>query len=463
MESAAKGCGRPVKTRVRALSSNALALLAIVLVTVASGIVTFGVWDSQRREVVAAYETRNDLNLLLTNVLDEETGLRGYVTTQEPLFLEPYELGRAAYAERFNRVADSPVLKANADLRLDVREIDRYYQKWHREIAQPLLRPNLSDEEQRRLLLRGKLYMDAIRAKIAAMQSSVRGEIARTATRTRTALVTGDAVVVFFVLLLGGFAVFSDYRYAREQARLNRELNERNAALERSNAALAEFAYVASHDLQEPLRTVASFSQLLQRRYADKLDATANEFINFAVDGAQRMQQLIADILQYSRVNTHGKPLEPVDLGACVRGALANLHAAIRERHAVVDIGEMPEVLGDPVQLTQLLQNLIGNALKYSTATPRIAVEATPGAQTWTIAVRDNGIGISAEYHERIFRIFQRLHTRTEYSGTGIGLAIAKGIVDRHGGRIWVESQEGSGSTFYFTLRRADNEEGEAA
>jgi len=448
---------------MRALSSNALALLAIVLVAVASGIVTFSVWDTQRRAVVAAYETRNDLSVLLTNLLDEETGLRGFVTTQEPLFLEPYELGRIAYGERFHRVADSPAVNGNAALQQDVRDVDRYYQKWHAEIAEPLLRPNVPDSTQRRLLLRGKLYMDAIRAKIAAMQVSVRGEIVRTATRTRAALVTGDAVVVFFVLLLCGFAVFSDYRYAREQARLHRELNERNAALERSNAALAEFAYVASHDLQEPLRTVASFSQLLQRRYADKLDATANEFINFAVDGAQRMQQLISDILQYSRVSTHGKELEAVDLGACVKGALANLHAAIRDRHAVMDIGEMPEVLGDPVQLTQLLQNLIGNALKYSTSTPRIAVEATPGAMMWTIAVRDNGIGISAEYHERIFRIFQRLHTRTEYSGTGIGLAIAKGIVDRHGGRIWVESEEGNGSTFYFTLRRADSEEGEAA
>ncbi len=225
------------------------------------------------------------------------------------------------------------------------------------------------------------------------------------------------------------------------------------AELHRSNQELEQFAYMVSHDLQEPLRMVASYTQLLARRYKDHLDANAREFIGYAVDGAQRMQGFIQDILQFSRVGTHGRPFEWLDVGQVVRRAMDNLRVAIEEKNARVICGAMPELEADPVQLGQLFQNLIGNALKFGGAEPvQIEIAATRRDEMWEFAVRDNGIGIGPEDVERIFVIFQRLHTRQEYHGSGIGLAICKRIVERHGGRIWVESEPGKGSTFYFTI-----------
>ena len=240
---------------------------------------------------------------------------------------------------------------------------------------------------------------------------------------------------------------------AREQT--ENELSALVDELRRSNAELEQFAYVASHDLQEPLRMVSSYTQLLARRYKGRLDDDADEFIGFAVDGANRMQTLINDLLQYSRVGTRGKELAPTDVSAVFDAACANLKRAIDESEAEVTSGELPAVMGDDVQLGQLFQNLIGNALKFrGEERPRVRVEAEPqNDQTWLFSVKDNGIGIAPEYRERIFVIFQRLHGRTEYSGTGIGLAVCKKIVERHGGRIWVESSPGEGSTFYFTLK----------
>ena len=225
------------------------------------------------------------------------------------------------------------------------------------------------------------------------------------------------------------------------------------AELHRSNQELEQFAYMVSHDLQEPLRMVASYTQLLERRYKDQLDVTAHEFIGFAVDGAQRMQRFIQDILEYSRVGTHGRPFERLDVGRVLQQARDNLRIAIEEKSAQVIWGEMPELEADPVQLGQLFQNLIGNALKFAGARPvRIEIEATSRDGLWEFVVRDNGIGIEPADAERIFVIFQRLHTREEYHGTGIGLAICKRIVERHGGRIWVESEVGKGASFYFTI-----------
>ena len=241
----------------------------------------------------------------------------------------------------------------------------------------------------------------------------------------------------------------------RANADLEGELAERRAAereLARSNAELRQFAYVASHDLQEPLRAVTSYVQLLARRYRGRLDCEADEFIDFAVAGAVRMKALITDVLEFSRVGRGARPFQPTDCEATLAGVLANLELAIRERGARVTHDPLPTVMGDAVQLGQVFQNLIGNAIKFCRDVPCVHVSAEACGGQWHFAVRDNGIGIEPQYHERIFAVFQRLHGRDEYTGTGMGLAIAKKIIESHGGRMWIESQAGQGATFHFTI-----------
>jgi PAS domain S-box-containing protein len=243
-----------------------------------------------------------------------------------------------------------------------------------------------------------------------------------------------------------------------ERKRSELALEDQRLQLSRSNADLEQFAYVASHDLQEPLRMVASYVQLLARRYKDKLGEDANEFIGFAVDGALRMQQLIDDLLVYSRVGARDDRKRAIALGDCVAAALRNLGERMRETRGSVDYDELPTVHADPGQLTQLMQNLIGNALKFAgTEPPRVRIDAVRDGDFWRIGVHDHGIGIDPQYAERIFVIFQRLHTRAQYAGTGIGLAICKKIVERAGGRIWVESRPGNGASFFFTLPLVQN------
>jgi light-regulated signal transduction histidine kinase (bacteriophytochrome) len=224
--------------------------------------------------------------------------------------------------------------------------------------------------------------------------------------------------------------------------------------LARSNAELEQFAYVASHDLQEPLRAVASMLQLLQQRYGSQLDARADEFISHAVEGAARMQTLITDLLAFSRVGTRGQSFQLTDCSTSLTEALANLAVAVQESEAIITHDGLPTVMADRTQLTQLFQNLISNAIKFrrNGDAPAVHIGVAQKEGEYLFAVRDNGIGMEAQYFERIFGVFQRLHTRREYAGTGIGLAVCKKIVERHGGRIWVESQPGQGSTFYFTL-----------
>jgi PAS domain S-box-containing protein len=271
--------------------------------------------------------------------------------------------------------------------------------------------------------------------------------------------------------LMGVFAVFGTEPLSREttdvlaavveiitqgveRRRAERELRQHADELARSNEELQQFAYVASHDLQEPLRMVASYTQLLARRYRGKLDADADEFIGYAVDGVNRMQRLIQDLLTYSRVGTRGREFKPCEAGPVVQRAVENLRTMLEETGGEVTVGELPAVQGDETQLLQLFQNLVANALKFHGETPpRVEVAAEPqGREGWRFTVKDNGLGIDPQYFERIFIIFQRLHGREEYPGTGIGLAICKKIVERHGGRIGVESRPGKGSTFWFTL-----------
>ena len=248
-------------------------------------------------------------------------------------------------------------------------------------------------------------------------------------------------------------AILEINRDITDRKRTEEVLARQTRELERSNAELQQFAYVASHDLQEPLRMVANFTQLLAERYASQLDGDAREFIAFAVGGAVRMQALIKDLLAYARVGTRGGSFEPVDCNEALARAEWNLQTSIVENAAVVSHEDLPVISADTAQMVQLFQNLIGNGIKFKGANPpRVHISAVRRADEWTFSVRDNGIGIASQYAERIFVLFQRLHRSEEYPGTGIGLAVCKKIVERHGGKIRVESEPGQGSTFFFSI-----------
>ncbi len=270
-------------------------------------------------------------------------------------------------------------------------------------------------------------------------------------------------LVIFLSVILARQVVSASRRLEREieqrkkaedaRKSYEEELANKTRELAQSNAELQQFAYVASHDLQEPLRMVASYTQLLGKRYRGKLDKDADEFIGYAVDGATRMQRLIRDLLEYSRVGSENKSLEHTDSEVVLRQVLDNLSASVRERHAEVTHDPLPIVHANPTHLTQVFQNLIGNALKFQGDSPaKIHVGAKAVPDGWEFSIRDNGVGIPADQLGRIFSIFQRLHGQSEYPGTGIGLAICKRIVEKYGGNIRVESELGTGSIFYFTL-----------
>jgi len=270
-----------------------------------------------------------------------------------------------------------------------------------------------------------------------------------------------DYVQVPYVpeLLRAKVRVFADlFRKTRQLQELNEDLEElvqeRTAELRRSNRDLEQFAYVASHDLQEPLRMISSFLQLLKDRSDGRLDDDSNEFVQFAMEGSQRMHAMVNDLLAYARVSTDPRPFGLVDCGEALDQAVANLSLAIQESGATVERSSMPTLRGDQAQIVQVFQNLIGNAIKFRRpdVTPRISVHAERGNHEWIFSVEDNGIGLDPVFAERIFQVFQRLHARDRYPGTGIGLSLCKKIVERHRGRVWVESAPDEGSAFHFTL-----------
>lgn len=247
--------------------------------------------------------------------------------------------------------------------------------------------------------------------------------------------------------------IYAAARDITEQKQAEDALKATAAELARSNEELAQFAYIASHDLQEPLRMVASFLKLIEKRYTDVLDDEGRKFIDFAVDGAKRMQLLIQDLLSLSRVQTRGRSPERTDCAKVFRGVMTDLQIAVAEADATVTCESLPTVMADSVQIAQVFQNLLANALKFRRSEPvRIHVGAVRGEEEWRFSVSDNGIGIDEEFYERIFGIFQRLCTGNDLPGTGMGLAVCKKIVERHGGQIWVDSKLGSGSSFFFTI-----------
>jgi PAS domain S-box-containing protein len=275
----------------------------------------------------------------------------------------------------------------------------------------------------------------------------------RVEARTRAGSVVPVEAVIGRFPERGGAGYGVVLRDLQEQEALIAALTERGAELARSNRDLQEFTYIASHDLQEPLRMVGSYTQLVGERYRGRLDPAADEFLAFAQEGATRMQTLLDDLVVYARVDTRGQPFGPVSMDRCLSDALRNLRLLVEESGGEVERGTLPEVEGDAAQMTQLFQNLVANSLKFhGPDPPRVVVRGEDEGRTVLFSVRDNGIGIPPQYREKVFVIFQRLHRREEYPGTGIGLAVAKKVVERHGGTIWVTAGDPGGSVFSFRL-----------
>jgi signal transduction histidine kinase len=491
---------------LRASQWFAIAVGALVVVgvvgTVAS-VIALSRLSSARHDLADRFDPAAvEAETLVSAMVDQETGVRGYALSGDARFLQPYRTGRHATTLALGRLAvlDIPELRGR------VRAVDAAARAWETGYAQPTVAQVRSDPAAARrpaAVLAGKDRFDAFRSAVRALEARLRPLRARARARldasahTTLLWVLGTGIVVLLsvaaialilrrvmVLPLGRLATDVrrvaggdfDHRVhgsgAREVVELGEDvgamrrrivaeleaLRVAQAELQRSNAELEQFAYVASHDLQEPLRKVASFCQLLQQRYGGQLDERADQYIGFAVDGARRMQDLINDLLAFSRVGRVERPHVPVDCNALLERARADLATAIEESGAEVESGPLPTVEGDASLLRLVFQNLLGNAIKFrGEAAPRVRVDAERDDGQWRFSVGDNGIGIDPEYAERIFVIFQRLHPRSTYEGTGIGLAMCRKIVEYHGGRMWLDTSDGdSGSRFCFTLPADD-------
>ncbi|MEU3409117.1 ATP-binding protein [Streptomyces sp. NPDC006670] len=462
---------------------------------------------------------QRDALRLETALLDQENGVRGYLLAHEPALLEPYERGLADEAGAARSL--TTVLDGDEGVRQDLAAVQQAARTWRQEFAAPAL-ASVKDGTAPPSAQAGKDRFDEVRRRVAAqqarldrLQNDARTTFGEARTQRDRVLL---AIVVAFLLAGAALAVLlhvgvlkplarvrtasqrvadgafdeeiplhgpSDLKALaraveamrhrtvaelntslRNAERLDRtaaELDAQAVELRRSNAELEQFAYVASHDLQEPLRKVASFCQLLEKRYGDQLDERGTQYIAFAVDGAKRMQVLINDLLTFSRVGRVQDTREPVAMDAPLDRALRNLAAAVEESGAQITRPErLPDVVGDPTLLTMLWQNLVGNAVKFRSPDrpPRVEVAVAddpadqPGFHTFTVT--DNGIGVPAEFAEKVFVIFQRLHGRETYGGTGIGLALCKKIVEHAGGRIRIDTDHREGTRIVFTLPRAE-------
>lgn len=448
-------------------------------------------------------------------LVNQETGLRGYAISAEQQFLEPYDRGvtdEAAAAARIRELA-----AGRPALLDDLNAVEDAAHRWRTDYAQPLIAAaGAPRSDTTTLVTRGKALFDELRAKFAAQNADSAAAIAHDRAELERARTLRDRVLIAVVglVLLTGLAltvlirrliarplddltrasrrvadgefdhrieahgpadlatvaeaveemrtrVVSELSSSRAQevllAQQATDLDRQTVQLRRSNAELEQFAYVASHDLQEPLRKVAAFCQLLEKRYGDQLDERAKQYIDYAVDGAKRMQRLINDLLTFSRVGRVIDGNEVVALDATLDAALDNLSGAIEESGAVVERPpHLPELQGEPTLLTMLWQNLIGNAVKFrkpdTAPVVRIECEAGDLPGEWRMTVSDNGIGIPPEFADKVFVIFQRLHSREEYSGTGIGLALCKKIVEHHGGTLWIDTDYTAGARLCFTL-----------
>jgi signal transduction histidine kinase len=481
-------------------------LAAFSVAAIVTGSLALHDLSTARSQVVAKLDPASfQASQLYAALLNQETAVRGYALTADRSFLVPYGRGMADQRRSASRLRQ--LLTGLPGTQAELAQVTAGSGQWRTQYAQPAIaqiaargKPLLSPAIQQ-----GKAEFDSLRAPLSRLQASLatqrRAALASLSSSARELNAACILIAIGLLVIVAGLAlggrravlrplsrVASDARRVAngdfehqvgrtgprelqgvgEDVELMRQrilqelsalrannitLEERTLDLQRSNAELEQFAYVASHDLQEPLRKVASFCQLLQRRYSGRLDERADQYIEYAVDGAKRMQVLINDLLAFSRVGRSAESRELVDTGEALGQARANLAEARKDARAVIDAGELPVVLGEPALITAVFQNLISNALKFrGEQPPHVRVTAEREDGFWVFSVTDNGIGIPEEYADRIFVIFQRLHDRAAYSGTGIGLAMCRKIIEYFGGRIWLDTAYSGGSRFCFTL-----------
>lgn len=495
----------------------AVVLGVVTVVSIVFGILAIVRLTDARNLVVSRNGPALTASLQLSNgLVNQETGIRGYALTGEQSFLAPYRAGRVEAAQALRQLHSITGIEEHAGIRRDVAEIERRMAVWRERYALPTIRavaadgPEAGDKPDanlgRTLFDRVRTAMSREQANMVAVRDAGREQLSDaasflTATFIAIAVLLVSGIVGVVVALrrtvsrpLRGVArrvrrtAQGDFEHEivgagpRDVVELaddvdsmrrrivdelstiktaHRQLDEQTRELQRSNAELEQFAYVASHDLQEPLRKVASFCQLLEKRYKGQLDERGEQYIEFAVDGAKRMQQLINDLLTFSRVGRFTSELEPIETEDVVSQALTSLAIAVEESGAELVVDHpLPRVRGETSLLAGVFQNLVGNALKFrGEERPRIAIGAARDGDLWTFTVTDNGIGIEPDYAERIFMIFQRLHPKDVYAGTGIGLAMCRKIVEYHGGRIWLDTESTEGTTFRFTLPALEENE----
>ncbi|HEY6478873.1 MAG TPA: ATP-binding protein [Streptosporangiaceae bacterium] len=491
--------GRLVAVGIAVMTAFSVAAIVI-------GALALAGLGTARQQVVTRLDPASfQASQLEAALLNQETGIRGYALSGQRVFLQPYPAGVAGQQQAVRRLHRVLAGDRRAEAEL-ARVLDRA-SDWRAGYAVPVMRAVQATGKAPAIPgpQRGKADFDSIRSGLTALQQNIAAQRTAALTRLSDASDTLDVAFIaiavgllLIVILLtigvrrttivplarlaadarqvadGDFDHELSQRGPREVRDLgadvdsmrgrilselsavraaNTSLEQRSHDLLRSNSELEQFAYVASHDLQEPLRKVASFCQLLQRRYGGQLDEKADQYIEYAVDGAKRMQMLINDLLAFSRVGRVEQERVPVPAAGLLAQAEANLATAIRRSRAEITAAELPTVLAEPTLLTAVFQNLLSNAIKFrGERAPRVSVTAERDGDTWVFAVADNGIGISAEYADRIFVIFQRLHDKSTYPGTGIGLAMTRKIIEYHGGRIWLDTTAATGARFRFTL-----------
>ncbi len=496
----------------------AVAMAAVAAIGIVLGVIAITRLTEARTLVVSKNGPALTASLQLSNALiNQETGVRGYAIGGRADYLGPWNDGLREAADALSQLHAITTIEEHEQVRELLAEVERRVDRWQREYALPTIRA-VRDEgarsERKPDPDLGRTLFDDVRRAMNAEQQKMTEvrNVGRAQLTSAANFLTATFVAIALLIVLGIIGVVValrrivsrplrgvsrqvrrtargdfDHEIAGEGPRdivelgddvdtmrrriveelasikeAHLQLDQQTRELQRSNTELEQFAYVASHDLQEPLRKVASFCQLLEKRYKGQLDERGDQYIEFAVDGAKRMQQLINDLLAFSRVGRVTSELEVVELDDVLRHALTSLSAAIEESDAEIAVPEaLPRVRGEASLLAGVFQNLVGNALKFRSRErrPEIAVSIARVGDDWQFTVTDNGIGIEPDYAERIFMIFQRLHPKDVYAGTGIGLAMCRKIIEYHGGRIWLDTDAGDGTTFRFTLPALQEDE----